>query len=212
MTDQTPVQLSLETIEAYFADIVDKAVEYRRVSITEPAQFYIVTLLSQFATSDRLYRRDEENGRLEREALALLLARASSAPVQERVRLLKRLGDSSLYISGFFAESLARSLVDVDYYISMGGSAYGSLSDLYRARPGTDSFSLLFAELADNFRELVEVVSRVSSQANPFCASNESLLRLYDIWVRTRSPRLAEKLRANGLEPAAAVKEPGGEQ
>lgn len=211
MSEDRIVKLSNETIEAYFAEIVIKAVEYQSVSITEGAQFYIVNLLSEFALSDRLFHWDQENGRLEQEALALLLARARSAPVPERVRLLKRLGDSSLYISGFFAESLARSLVDVEYYISMGGGAYGSLSDLYRVRPGPPSVAQLFAELSLKFRDLVDVVSRVSEQANPFCATNESLLRLYDIWIRTGSPRVAEKLRANGLEPAAVLKEPSGE-
>lgn len=209
MSEDRSIQLSSESIEAYFAEIVENAVEDRRVAVTDGARFYIVNLLCEFAVSDRLFEMDLESGRLEQDALALLLARARSAPAPQRVKLLKRLGDSSLYISGFFAESLARSLVDVDYYITMGGSAYGSLSDLYRARSGT--FGQLFAELSDKFRTLVEVVSRVSEQANPFCASNESLLRLYDIWVRTGSPKVAEKLRANGLEPSALVKEPPGE-
>ena len=31
----------------------------------------------------------------------------------------------SLFISGFFSDSLRRSLVDVDYYMSLGGHAYG---------------------------------------------------------------------------------------
>ena len=46
-----------------------------------------------------------------------------------RFELLKKLGDRSLYISGFFADSLQRKVVDVDYYAEMGGVAYGALAD-----------------------------------------------------------------------------------
>jgi hypothetical protein len=212
MSEDRIVTLSDETLEAYFAEIVQQAVAERRVVVTDEAQFYVVRLLCEFALSDRLYRLDADSGHRERDALALLLARAGSAPVDERVRLLKRLGDSSLYISGFFGESLARSLVDVEYYISMGGSAYGQLSDVLRVRRIVGATAAVFGELSGKFRQLVEVLARVSLQSDALTSTNESLLRLYDLWLRTGSRRVAEKLRAHGLEPAAVVKSPDRSQ
>jgi len=44
------------------------------------------------------------------------------------VRTLKEVGDTSLYVAGFFAKSLTRSLVDVDYYVGLGQSAYAQLA------------------------------------------------------------------------------------
>lgn len=211
MTDSHIVTLSDETLEAYFAEIVQRAVAERRVIVTDEVQFYVVRLLCEFLVSDRLYQLDQD-GRRERDALALLLARAENAPVDERVRLLKRLGDSSLYVSGFFGESLARSLVDVEYYISMGGSAYGQLSTVLRLRRSVGVRADVFAELADKFRQLVDVLARVSLQTDGQASTNESLLRLYDLWLRTGSRRVAEKLRAHGLEPDAAIKNPDGDQ
>ncbi|MBN2359921.1 MAG: hypothetical protein JXR83_10745 [Deltaproteobacteria bacterium] len=212
MTENCIVTLSDETLESYFAGIVQQAVAERRVIVTDEVQFYMVRLLCEFMLSDRLYRLDADSGHRERDALALLLARAESAPVDERVRLLKRLGDSSLYISGFFGESLARSLVDVEYYISMGGTAYGQLSEVLRLRRFVGATATVFAELAEKFRQLVEVLARVSLQSDGSAPSNESLLRLYDLWLRTGSRRVAEKLRAHGLDPNAAVKNPDGDQ
>ena len=212
MSEDRIVTLSDETLESYFAEIVQRAVADRCVVVTEEVQFYVVHLLCEFALSDRLYQLDADSGHRERDALALLLARAGSAPADERVRLLKRLGDSSLYISGFFGESLARSLVDVEYYISMGGSAYGQLSDVLRVRRSIGATATVFAELADKFRQLVEVLARVSLQSDALSSTNESLLRLYDLWLRTGSRRVAEKLRAQGLDPSAAVKHPTGDQ
>jgi len=212
MTDGHIVTLSDETLEAYFAAIVQQAVAERRVIVTDEVQFYVVRLLCEFLASDRLYQLDSGSGHHERDALALLLARAESAPTDERVRLLKRLGDSSLYVSGFFGESLARSLVDVEYYISMGGSAYGKLSAVLRVRRSVGPRADVFAELADKFRQLVDVLAQVSLRTDGQTSTNESLLRLYDLWQRTGSRRVAEKLRAHGLEPDAAIKTPDGDQ
>ena len=41
---------------------------------------------------------------------------------------LRSVGDQSLFITGFFADSLNRSLVDVDFYIHLGELAYRSLA------------------------------------------------------------------------------------
>jgi len=49
---------------------------------------------------------------------------------------LRQIGDSSLFISVFFADSLHRKLVDVDYYVSIAARAYTALS-----RSETDAFS-----------------------------------------------------------------------
>jgi hypothetical protein len=59
----------------------------------------------------------------DQEALGVRLMKAlQSAGVVQRDGL-RRVGDASLFISGFFADSLNRSLVDVDYYIDLGERA-----------------------------------------------------------------------------------------
>ena len=95
---------------------------------------------------------------------------------------LKQIGDFSLFISGFFADSLHRKLVDVDYYVSIGGTAYTALS-----RYETDTFSPVFAELAEKFIRFVDVLSEVSERAS--LCSNADLLRLYERWLKTGSRR-----------------------
>ena len=109
---------------------------------------------------------------------------------------LKQIGDLSLFMSGFFADSLSRKLVDVDYYVSIGGTAYTALS-----RYETDAFSPVFAELADNFVRFVDVLSEVSERAS--CASNADLLRLYERWLRTGSRRSGQLLAERGVVPNA---------
>ena len=62
---------------------------------------------------------------------------------------LKQIGDVSLFVSGFFSDSLRRKLVDVDYYVSIGGVAY------QRAQPRRDRH--LLAGLCRARREIRRV-------------------------------------------------------
>src|SRR6202000_469229 len=92
--------------------------------------------------------------------IALRMLQANEAPAPQRRRALRDIGDTSLYVSGFWNEHLASGPVDVDYYIGMGGSAYSELS-----RGGTgwtgDPFSDVFGELAVNFARFVAALTLI---------------------------------------------------
>jgi hypothetical protein len=106
---------------------------------------------------------------------------------------LKQVGDASLFISGFFSDSLRRSLVDVDYYVSLGGYAYGSLV------ASDDSLSPIFAELSEKFVSFVDVLSDVSARTS--LTNDTDLLRLYEKWARTGSRRNGDLLAERGIVP-----------
>ena len=75
--------------------------------------------------------------------------------------VLQRVGDTSLFVAGFFGDGFARKLVDVDYYIDMGGAAYGWLSENVRGTVRGRAFSGVFAELARKFRDFVDVLAEI---------------------------------------------------
>ena len=102
-------------------------------------------------------------------------------------------------MSGFFADSLRRKLVDVDYYVTIGEYAYAALS-----RHEADTLSPVFAELATKFPAFVDVLSEVSERTA--CTSNADLLRLYEKWLKTGSRRSGELLIERGVVPNASIK------
>ena len=120
---------------------------------------------------------------------------------EARNAALRRLGDVALFISGVFGDSLKGRLVDVDYYIAMGGSAYGSLSDGVRGSTQGRTLAAIFDELAEKFVSFVDVLGEVSD--NTHLAGDTDLLRCYDLWAKTGSRRAASKLRRHGIEPSA---------
>jgi hypothetical protein len=179
-----------ESASEYFKELVEGALAHQRITAGELTSFYVVNLLTGF-----LQRRAGED----EAPLAFRLAEALDAAGVRQRTSLKQIGDLSLFMSGFFADSFHRKLVDVDYYVSIGGTAYTLLS-----RYETDTFSSVFAELADNFVGFVDVLSEVSERAS--CSSNADLLRLYGRWLKTGSPRCGHLLLERGVVPNLSAK------
>ena len=70
------------------------------------------------------------------------------------------------------------------------------------SRYETDTFSSVFAELADKFVGFVDVLSEVSERTS--CASNLDLMRLYERWLKTGSPHSEQLLIERGVVPNAS--------
>jgi hypothetical protein len=154
-----------------------------------------------FARSEELYENTPEGVRLR--PLAHMLADACGASsTQHRDEVLRRLGDVSLFIAGFFAQSFARKLIDIDYHIAMGGRAYGTLAENLRGSARGQAYGAVFQELAQKFQRLVDVLNEVADMA--YTHSDQDILRLYEIWMKTGSPRAYSILRRLGVEPVAA--------
>lgn len=189
------------SIKEYFHDTVNEALANQHINASEETAYYLVNLLTAFSRSEHLFEKSE-NG-VDMKPLALLYVDAVNEPnVIERTRLLQKLGDTALFIAGVFADSLNRKLVDVDYYIAMGGNAYSTVSDILRGAYHNGTVKLLFDELTEKFTEFVDVLSEVSEKSN--LSTNGDILRLYEIWIRTGSKRAAGQLRRLGIQPVSA--------
>ncbi|MCC6276917.1 MAG: hypothetical protein IT289_03255 [Oligoflexia bacterium] len=194
------IDLVLEPAE-FFMKQVTSAMARQNLNASKTAEFYLVELLNRFIHSSNLY---SENGG-EQEPLAIMFLKSQSKDVEggEKVRLLKRTGDISLYISGFFADSLNRKVVDLDYYRSMGAIAYRTLSGAIRE----DCFQELYTELHNKFSAFADVLTEISQDI--FSKDNQNLLRLYEVYARTGSEVIRKQLVERGLV-APAVTSPSG--
>jgi hypothetical protein len=179
---QTPLE--------YFKELVESALTRQHVKAGDLTEYYLVNLLCRYV---RPGHGDAEHG----EPLALRLVRAlQSGGIEQRARL-RGIGDFSLFMTGFFADSLHRRHLDIDYYVSMGEYAYGSLS---RA---DDAFQEVFAELAARFVGFSDVLADVSERTG--FTSNHDLLRLYEKWLRTGSERDGQRLVERGILPNGSI-------
>lgn len=172
----------------YFRELVESAIRHQHLAANAHTSFYLVNLLAGFIHFDRATDATED------EPLGIRFAKALQAAGARQRNGLREVGDHSLFISGFFSDSLNRRLVDVDYYIQLGECAYGSL-----ARHGDETLGGVFDELAAKFCAFVDVLGEVSEQTS--LTSNSDVLRLYEKWLRTRSRRSGDLLVARGIVP-----------
>lgn len=183
-----------ESAVEYFKELVETALANQCVQAGKLTAYYVVNLLCGFLHLDRLHPDTESLD----EPLAMRLGRALESGGSDQRRQLRRIGDLALFISGFFSDSLRRKVVDVDYYASMGGYAYASLS-----RREDESFAPVFAELADKFIAFVDILNEVSERSA--LTSNADVLRLYEKWLRTGSPRDGQRLVERGIVPNLSI-------
>jgi hypothetical protein len=187
----------------WFRERVVDVVSSRQLRIKEVTEFYLVNLLATFVRTEKLFVEDAD-GQVREEPLALLLLEALSRGGQARSSGLRRLGDTALFVSGFFGDSIARSAVDVDYYVAMGERAYGALAD-QEGQGGRGAGEGPFAELASRFSTFVDLFSEIAELSQ--LRSNRGLLRLYERFLLTRDARVADRLRERGVALFAG---PGG--
>ncbi len=190
--------VAVTNLREFFHDSVQTALRKQRVDVDDHTEHYVVNILTMFARSEELYEATPEGVRLK--PLAHMLADACAAPSpQQRDDALRRLGDVSLFIAGFFAQSFARKLIDIDYHIAMGGRAYGTLADNLRGSIRGQAFATVFLELAQKFQRLVDVLNEVAEMAHTH--TDKDILRLYEIWLKTGSPRAFAILQRLGVAP-----------
>lgn len=193
---QSTTIIATENVRDYFEQSVNSAITHQRLDAAPRTTEYVVDLLVSYTRSDRLFETTPEGKRLT--PLAMLYFEALHAQSQsERNRCLQRLGDMALFITGLFTDSLHRKVVDVDYYIAMGGNAYAYLAD--NLRSGKPVTREVFEELSAKFVAFVDILMEVAEQARP--ASQSDVLKLYELWLKTGSQRAAGQLRNLGIVP-----------
>jgi len=176
------------SLESYFRDEVDLACKQEGLPAGSPTQPYLVHLLAAYAAQP-----------IENRPLGLRLLNAMGASPRERRTHLREIGDTSLFLCGFWGDSLGRGLVDVGYYTDLGEMAYRELAHgAPVASQEVGRVPGVFGELARNFSRFVGVLMTISRRTargrNP-----ADVVRLYERWLRTKSSWAARRLAEEGV-------------
>jgi hypothetical protein len=185
----------LTSPEGYFQELVRHGLAQRKVKTIPHVESYLVTLMHHYLDARNLFDHTyaTESGQKNPQTLAEIYLTAQNAEPSVKIEMLKKLGDRTLYISGFFGDSLQRKVVDIDYYADIGGAAYATLAHCTRE----DTMSKVFTTFSHRFLEFVDVLTYISHQS--FVKSDQSILRLYDRYMRTGSELAREKLQEMGV-------------
>jgi hypothetical protein len=197
--------VATESIDGFFQEIVTGAIRSRRVDATGEATTYLVALLADFAMPEKNAARAMDR------PLTFLLDEALHTPKPaERFERLRLLGDGVLYSTGFFGDHFEARGVDQKYLIGIGAAAYGAASSMLVGQTSgqnVESFPDVFGELAQKFGVFVDVVGEVANLTiAKGAATSQSLLNIYERWLKTGSESLATALNQRGLVPVRGTR------
>jgi len=188
-----------KSLVEHFHDSVNSAVKNQGIDTSEETIHYLVNILSAFSRSEYLFKQTEEG--FDQTPLAFMYMEAlSENSLSNRIRILRKLGDTALFIVGVFSESFDRKVVAADYYIAMGGSAYSSVSEVMGNRFNNKAGQSLFDELTQKFVDFVDVLNEVSEHES--INNDIDIIRLHEHWLKTGSKRALLLLKELGVHTA----------
>ncbi|MCB9745914.1 MAG: hypothetical protein H6740_25290 [Alphaproteobacteria bacterium] len=187
----------------FFSKRVDDAKAERGVELDTWTTTYLAHLLVRVGRTRDLFRDDSPD------TLAEIHLAARSADRREAARLYRYLGDRALSIAGYFKESLRRGAVGPAYYEAMGESAYYQvatmgLSGAAVAR-SADPWTGVFLELARRMGDCIGLFQDISERDR--AEGTQDVVRLYELWLESRSPHAARRLSELGVLAVAPEEE-----
>ena len=189
--DATRSLIACTSPRALFAELVGGALAEVGPRPSPMATTYLIELLDERVCSPE----PEERAREALLAEALLSARLAEG--SERIARLHRLGDRSLFLAGFFGDSLRRGTASRSYCGEVGRSAYATLSAALASTLVERTWPRLFEELADRFRDFADVLSEVCEHVCP--RGPDALAGLYRRYVESGSECARRRLLRRGL-------------
>jgi hypothetical protein len=181
------LQIDLSAPRAVFAELLAGALEQALPPPTPVAVAYLIDLLDARVRAPELEGPAIDAGGL--------LASAGEA---DGVRLvqLRRLGDAALFVAGFFGESLARAPFGPAPTGEAGRLAYAALSTALARLAAERTWSRLYEELADRFRDFADLLAEVGERTRG--GATPRLSRLYARYLATESARDRHRLLGLG--------------
>lgn len=179
-----------ENLFDFFHQAVDCAVSSEGGGVSDDGVFYLTNLLVERG------RTPDDPGP---DTLVDLQIRARERGGAAAVQSWRELGDRALYTSGFFRASIHRKNVSLDYYLSMGASAYDQLATVMRWTGSGGGFESIFEELAFEFERCSAVLQRVRDQVRAH--TNADILSLYEQWIHHPDAVIEGQLADLGVVP-----------
>ncbi len=187
------------TAQSFFRERICSASQQLNVKLNGDVEFYLVNLLTEFIDPKNL--NDEFDSDVLSTPLVFLLKKIIESPESKQPSMYRRLGDTSLYISGYFQDYFNDKAFDINYFMMMGASAYQQAAVMLRGHGKDALHPATLKILSTNFMQVVDVVAQASDTVSPHKATD--ILNIYDRWNRCGSDRLRAILLEHGITPVS---------
>lgn len=152
--------LVLETsLQSFFFDELTRVNQKSSRPLPRETVYYSSLVLDQYGESGKYFETIE--GKVREKVLGVKLLESCHLPRAKQVRELRDIGDTALFICGFFSDSLNTKIIDTSYYQQLGRSAYQRLNHLV---PDVYEIPSFYEKLSKSFSGVTMLMNIVAEK------------------------------------------------
>lgn len=152
--------LVLETsLQSFFFDELTRVNQKSTRPLPKETVYYSSIVLDQYGESGKYFETVE--GKVREKVLGVKLLEACHLPRGKQARELRDIGDTALFLCGFFSDSLNSKIVDTSYYQQVGRSAYQRLNHLV---PDAFEMPSFYQQLSKSFSGVTMLMNIVAEK------------------------------------------------
>lgn len=153
-------EIVLETsLQAFFYDQLLEVNKKNLNPLPNETVYYSSLIMDQFGESQKYF--EVEEGKVREKILGTKLLESSGQPRPVQKRMLRDIGDTALFMCGYFSDSVNKKLIDLSYYHELGRIAYRRLNSHI---PELYDYPEFYDLLSAKFQHLAEMIYLVSKQ------------------------------------------------
>jgi hypothetical protein len=146
------------SLKGYFFEGLVELNKKSLCPLPESVIFYSSDVLDKFLLSQDFF--EVSDGRVREKILGIKLLEATQLNKEDQKRVFREVGDMSLMICGYFAESINKKIVDLHYYAKLGKMAYAQLNQISPSFLDIPSF---YGIVATSFEPMTSLISMLAS-------------------------------------------------
>ncbi|MEK6625093.1 MAG: hypothetical protein AABY86_09000 [Bdellovibrionota bacterium] len=153
-------EIILETsLQCFFFDQLTEVNKKSLHPLPQETIFYSSTVMDKYSESGNYFENVE--GHIREKILGLKFLESQSMSRQNQKRILNDIGDTALFMCGYFSESTNKKLVDSRYYMSMGIMAY---ERLHHFKPDYLEIPCFYLNLSRSFATITLLIGTVAQK------------------------------------------------
>ncbi len=175
-------EIVLETsLQSFFYDQLLEINQKCASPLPHEAIYYSSLVMDHFGESGKYFELTDE-GKVREKTLGVKLLEASNETRTTQRNMLKDVGDTALFLCGYFSDSMNRKIIDISYYQEIGQIAYQRLNHIVPEAYEVPSF---FKKLSTKFSGVAELMNIVAR--NNLAHSEDAGVESYILFVANSS-------------------------
>ncbi len=146
-----------QSVQGYFFEELAKINNKFTKPVSSKIVYYLSFILENYVSSKNYF--EKKQGKVKEKILGIRLLESASMSISKQKRILREIGDLSLFVCGYFSESLINKLVNVNYYREVGKISYMRLNKII---PYAYEESRFYEKLAIDIESAITILNIAS--------------------------------------------------